>query len=181
MSDLIPEGEREVVRFLPDQTEPLSGQEALDRLQDTLELEADSIDLIVTEPAPAPVGRSWAFDFSAGRFVTAPGEAGPARTYGEETFRQWCEKALMTARGAHPIHPAGYGFIGREDLIGGPVESPPLDLENRIADTLMFHPRATGITDFGVYYEADDEYLAVEFTVLTDNESDVSLGGLRVG
>jgi hypothetical protein len=177
MSDLFPESEPDVVRFLPDETEPLSGQEALDRLQDALELDADSIDLIVSEPAPQPIGRSWAFDFSAGRFVTPPTGGGPARTYGIETLRPWCEKALMTSRGAHPIHPPGYGLTGRENLIGGPVTSPPLDLEGRIEYALTFHPRVAGLANFAAAFDRDEDWIDIAFDVLTDDGSSVEVRG----
>jgi Protein of unknown function (DUF2634) len=154
--------------FLPQTTTGLSSDEALAQLEEALDPTSGRVDLIVRRDPPVPLGRGWAFDFSRGRFLPAPGGHGARETHGAATLRGWIEKCLSTDRGAHPIHPPGYGLTRRADLIGGPVAHPPADLEDRIRDALTFHPRIVDIVDFGVGWDDNDDYLAVSFTAVTD-------------
>jgi len=156
--------------FLP--VDGLTSEEVLQTLEDALD-PSSRIDLLVAADPPIPVGRSWAYDFAQGRFLPAVSGQGLLETHGAGTLRSWVEKCLSTARGAHPIHPAGYGLVRREDLIGGPVAHPPADLEDRIRDALTFHPRIADITDFGVAYDLNDDFVAVVFTVLTDRSEQI--------
>jgi len=173
-----PEPTTQVVAFLPTADEPLTGKEQLDALQQALDPEGQ-VDLVVSNDPPPPVGRSWAFDFETNRFVRSANGKGPAGTTGEATLRKWVEKCLSTARGAHPIHPPGYGLLNKDDVIGGPVAAVPVDLETRIRDALTFHPRIVNVTDFGVDYELDDDYVSVRFTVVTDRDETLTFDQLQ--
>lgn len=170
----------QIVQFVPTNDEPMFGQESLDALQDALDPNANRVDLIVTQATPAPLGRAPKFDFAARAWERAPGAQGPVMTHGNETLKNWIEKCLSTARGAHPIHPPGYGLQRPEDLIGGPVTEVPADLTQRITDALTFHPRIANVTDFAFDYDPSDDYLAVSFTVVTDRDETVQVDSLLV-
>lgn len=166
--------------FLPTDDEPQSGQQQLDALQQALDPVASPVDLIVTAAPPPPVGRSYDYSFLSRRFVRAPGGKAPLGTIGESTLKLWVEKCLSTERGAHPIHPPGYGLASLSDLYGGPVTAPPADLEQRISDALTFHPRIASVTDFGVTDDPDDEYVSVTFSVVTDRDETIPIPPIQV-
>lgn len=163
--------------FIPSDDRPPDADEELDLLDDALisgfpESEDDLID----EPVVRPLGRGWAFDFSRGGFIygheTGPLAAGghsPLGTTGLGTLQTWIEKCLLTERGAHPVHPEGYGMVRPFDLIGEQVVGAPVaDLEQRVRDALTFHPRITEVRDFEADIDTDREYISVSFTVIVD-------------
>ena len=126
-------------------------------------------DLVVDEPEPEPVGKSWAFDFITGQFFYAAAQ-GPMTTWAGITLRYWIEKCLRTPRGALPIHDPGYGVEGLSRMVGRGDEEMLADLEPRVRDALLFHPRISEVTDFVAEYDPDEEYVEVSFTVITDEE-----------
>lgn len=149
-----------------------SPDEALADLADEIDAEAAGPDdLIVALDEPPPLGRSVMFDFAAGRMVTGAGRS-PLATRGQTTLLVWIEKCLRTENGASPIHPPEYGLVGTTQGIGQPYDSPELaDLEDRIREALTFHPLISDITDFAKDYDPDDEFLAVRFTVVIDDDT----------
>ena len=128
-----------------------------------------SEDLVVDEPEPEPIGKSWAFDFVNGVFLFVSAQ-GPSATWGETTLRYWIEKCLRTPRGALPIHDPDYGMEGLRGLIGAIPDEVIADLEPRVRDALLFHPRITDILDFETEYDPMNEHVEVSFTVVTDEE-----------
>lgn len=132
----------------------------------------DSDDLVVSiEPAPEPIGRSWAFDFQAKRFVLA-GHA-PLETRRTQTLRYWIEKCLRTPQGAVVIEPADYGFESPTDIFGDQFDSADIGtLEDRVREALLFHPSITGIEEFRAAQSTEDEeVLEVAFTVVLDDDT----------
>ena len=106
---------------------------------------------------------------------------GPVETRGIDTLRGWIAKCLVTSRGAHPIHPDGYGMESPFDMIGSTfTEFDTSDLEDRIREALTFHPRISGIEDFETEFAEGDEALFVAFQVLLDNEESLPIQGLRL-
>lgn len=172
MSEYVPEQPTQIdTAFVPQAGEPLSATEALQALELSLEAQPSAVDLVVSVDPPPPIGRSWAFDFRSRSFVTA-GSRSPLQTRDLQTLGGWIEKCLNTARGAHPVHPDGYGLPAGLPMIGGPQGALPADLEDRITDALTFHPRITGVRHFAYDYDPDEEWLAVSFTVLVDGGLD---------
>jgi phage baseplate assembly protein W len=162
--------------FIPKGDEAPEAQDAFE----ALETSPANENLIVVEREPPPFGRSWAFDFSIPGFATEAGQ-GPLETRGIDTLRQWVIKCLLTARGAHPIHPRGYGMEKPFDVIGQPLSAfLNAELEERVANALTFHPRITGIEDFATFTEEEDDALLVEFRVMLDNEEELDIQGLRL-
>lgn len=132
----------------------------------------DADDLVVSiEPPPEPIGRSWAFDFSAKRFVLA-GHA-PLETRRTQTLRYWIEKCLRTPQGGVPIEPADYGFDSPTDIFGDQFDSADIGtLEDRVREALLFHPSITGIEEFTAAQSIEDEeVLEVAFTVVLDDDT----------
>jgi hypothetical protein len=180
-----PEQVQPIPSILPDVDDPLSGGDALTVLQTQLEGEPGELDLILEPDSAAgqPIGRSWAFDFhnldggAGGGFVKSPGALSPLPTSDMETLRNWVVKCLNTARGAHPIHPPGYGLAPSNDmLIGANIGSIPGDLFDRIEEALTFHPRITSCEDFEYEVEdPDDDVLNVSFTIVLDDDTDVNV------
>lgn len=167
--------------FAPSTDVPLTGDDAFNTLQRTLEATPNAVDLIVAAEPPKPIGRSWAFDWVQRRFVKPTGALGPKPTLGRETLTQWIEKALRTARGAHPVHPVDYGFEPPHGgLIGRQVGTVPPDLEQRVREALTFHPAIADVTDFLFDWDDDDEYLRVDCVIHLADESMLELRNLRL-
>lgn len=151
----------------PDDLDPAAALDVLDeRLVDPT---TPAPDLIVTDAAVDPLGRSWAFDFVANRFVSRA--SGVAQTHGLATLKQWIEKTLRTARGAHPIHSDDYGMERPFDMIGMPLSMiSSQDIEQRVLDAILLHPLITGLSDFQMDYDPLDTILNVSFTVLLEDD-----------
>lgn len=125
-------------------------------------------------------GRSWAFDFVTGRFVTRRGQ-GPLETSDDATLRGWIEKCLRTEREAHAIHrDTGFG-LPPGDLIGGGAEA-VADYEVRVRDALTVHPRITDVREFEARTDPEDpEVVWAWFTVVTDEGGDeMALQGVQL-
>jgi hypothetical protein len=153
--------------FLPPDDPPVNADATLAALDDLDLLDAD--ELIATEVAPDPVGRSWVFDFQAKVFQLGNGR-GPLETRGQDTLNAWIEKTLRTAKGAHPIYPSDYGMSGPQDFYGRTLTSADYAvLEARIREALTFHPRITDIDEFTAAQDPSDDVLFVSFTVILDD------------
>jgi hypothetical protein len=135
---------------------------------------ADGTDVLtVATDTRSPIGMSWAFDFLSNRFQTFKNK-GPLETHDIQTLYGWMEKCLRTDRGAHPVHPPGYGMVRPFDMIGLPVaQAIGSDLEARITDALLFHPRIAAVRDFSFEIDPDDDLILAEFTVILDDEAEL--------
>lgn len=136
-------------------------------------------ELVLTQESLPPPGKSWAYDFHRREFVYGEGGRAPLTTNGLGTLAGWIEKCLMTERGAHPIHPPGYG-LERGFGLGGAVSDIPFDLEERVRDALRFNPYITDIEDWAMTFDEDDEGWQVGFTVVLENGSTLSVTALRL-
>lgn len=182
MSVLFPEEPDDFVeQILPADDEPLTEDEELAELEDSIDTLPDEDDLVITAPPPEPVGRSWAYDFQQRRFVSGPNGHSPANTFGDATTRGWIEKVMNTDRGAHPVHPDEYGIEKLGEGFGGPTSLFPTgDYEHRIREALLFHPRIADVRDFAWDVDAADEAIAVDFVVLLDDDTEIELAGVRL-
>lgn len=136
----------------------------------------DADDLVVSvEPPPAPLGRSWAFDFAAKRFVMAGHE--PIETRRDQTLRYWIEKCLRTPQGALAIEPADYGFDNPTEIFGGQFDEADTGvLEDKVREALLFHPAITGITEFSAEQDTEDEeVLLVSFRAVLDDDTQLDV------
>lgn len=159
------------VSIFPDDDEVVSASTLLAQAETLLAGDYETDDLVVSEGEAPPLGAAPAFDFSTNRWITGGGY-GPLMTREDRTLSFWIEKCLRTDRGAHPVHPDGYGMIRPFDLIGMPMDDLPLtDLFDRIRDALTFHPRIVDVTDFEADYDPDAEHIDVSFIVRREDET----------
>ena len=158
--------------FSPAAPEPVDPDSAIADLEADFQATTAPPEVIVVQDEPPPIGRSWAFDFTQEQFLTNVRSHAPLETRDIATLILWAEKCLRTARGAHPIHPPGYGLQDPHGLIGQVITGAPVaDLEARIRDALTFHPRIVDIQDFEYGFDPTDEWIAVSFTVVLDNDN----------
>jgi hypothetical protein len=125
--------------------------------------------LEVTEPQP--VGRAWAWDFDANRFVTGAGGT-PLVIRGQAALQQRLTKLLLTARGAHPIYTEGFGVDEPFYPIGrSMVEALGSDFASRIEEALLYDPKVLAVENMEFEADADDDQAIVgSFTVRTDDD-----------
>lgn len=135
----------------------------LDRAQDPTPFVIDS-------PEPAPLGRSYAYDFIQHAFLGD--EQGITATRGLDTLALWIEKTLHTPRGGAAAVDPDFGLEGLEDVLdGGSFDAGQMAaLEDRITDALMIHPRISAVEDFDAEYEPGDDAVFVSFTVTPEGE-----------
>lgn len=175
----------DVEEFLPETFQAVEPDDAVGAAEevdpfDTAASDDGSVEeVVVTQPAPAPLAKSWAFDFNLGQFFHA-GQRGPTPTFGLVTLRYWIEKCLMTERGGSLIHSESYGIEGLTELIGEPQGVLSATLRDRVTDALTFHPRISEVADFEITSDPDNEYVEVSFTVITDEEDDLTIQGLNL-
>lgn len=156
--------------FVPSTDDPVAAVDDFDALQAQLTTFPTDLDLIVAADEPEPVGRTWAMDWIQRQFIGTAVSNGPLQLRGDQAFEAWVEKCLRTDRGAHPVHPPGYGLVQPTlGLIGGSVGAVPPDLEANVRDALQFHPNVDDVTDFDYDYDPDDPSLMVSFTVVLTN------------
>ena len=117
--------------------------------------------------APRPFGKGWDFDFLAGQFVRR-GSA-PQEAYDLDNLRVWCEKALRTAKYAHPIYSDTFGAEDPYSLIGQQQDDALLSgYQETISDALLTHDRIVGVEDFSFTHDPFEEEVYGNFTVILD-------------
>lgn len=130
---------------------------------------------------PAPIGRSWAFDFGEGQFARGGGQS-PIVVTGEGSLRMWVLKALHTARLAHPIYTDQYGVELPFDLIGGRVTPEAIGrYAAAITDALLVHDRISAVEDFAFSHDPDGDGLEVGFAVVLDGGARVDIDAIPLG
>lgn len=137
------------------------------------------------EPPPVPFGRSWTFDFTAGRFVRAGSSPVPAT--GFAALEQWVLMVAHTARYAHRVFSDEFGMEHPEAGIGElEVAAMISDYEQHLREAILVHDRVTGLENFKASYDSTEGVLTIEsFDVVTDEEdvvpvTDVTLGRAEV-
>lgn len=158
--------------YTPASPEPVDPDNALADLEADFQASTTPPEVIVIEEEPPPIGRSWSFNFPRQQFLTGLGGHSPLQTNGVATLVQWAEKCLRTARGAHPIHPPGYGLQNPHALIAQTIDGAPVaELEAQIREALTFHPRISDIDDFDYDFDETDEWVSIEFTMILDDDT----------
>lgn len=158
--------------FQPSSVPPVSPDDALADLEATFGQSVDPPQIVVVQDAPPPIGRSWAFNWDTLSFDVGQNGDSPQVISGLLTLVQWAEKCLRTERGSHPIHPPEYGLVGLHALWGSSIQAVALhELEENIADALTFHPRITAVSDFDSDFDPGDEWIAISFTLIVDDDT----------
>ena len=147
----------------PDADAELALQEDLASGQDTFAAQ---------DGPPAPLGRSYAYDFAARRFI--PGQAGgPLMTFGLDTLATWVEKCLRTRLGENPAVDPDFGVeILPEDLIdGGPFDAGAIaEYESAARRALLVHPRIADVENFDLLYDAGDDSVRIVLRVIPEGD-----------
>lgn len=142
----------------------------------------DPFEAEAVEDAPEPYGRSWEFDFEAGRFKRYGGA--PAEVYAERSLAMWCLMALHTAVDAHDIFSPEFGTDRPLEPIGSTgadAEEAVGDWEAKIREALTVHDRITDVQDFDADYDPAVGVLTISsFTVVTDEDERVRFGALQL-
>lgn len=180
MSSLNSEQPVQAPSFTPSTDSPPDPQTALAGVDASFETFPTAVDLVVAASPPAPVGRSWSFSWPVRQFRRGLAQT-PMPTRGTRTLSEWLEKALRTSRGAHPVHPPGYGIPGDPtEAVSRPIGYVPPDLFERVRSAATFHPRIADIVDFTYSYDRDDEVLKVSFTVELDDGSEMPVDNMQI-
>lgn len=156
-----------ITRLLPDDERALTAAQVAGQLE-SADPALDSQPLVLESQPPPVIGKSWAFDFVQGRFIPTR-TGGVVATRGLDTLRFWIEKCLRTPRNAFPIYDDGYGLEDGYDMLGGQYDAGQVaDLGQRIEDALTYHPAITGVENFTVDHDPDEETLWLSFVVVTN-------------
>lgn len=133
----------------------------------------------VAEERPDPPGRSWAFDFMAGRTVRRG--LRPVETHGLDSLKQRCLMAVYSARFAHDVFTDEFGMERPNDLIGEVVEEEDLaDWEARLADALLAVDGVAAVHDFDTESNRDMAAVLSSFRVTSDNGATIPFDNLLV-
>lgn len=122
------------------------------------------------EEAPVPFGRSWWFDFEAGRFVRAG--SSPVPTTGLDSLAQWVLMVMHSARFAHSVFSDRFG-MEYPDAPLGHLDTGEMvgDFEARLRDAVLEHDRITALNSFEASFDPTQGVLSIDyFEIVTDEE-----------
>lgn len=167
------------LRLVPDQLLPTDEQRTPEDDLAGAVASALNAEVAVEEPPLIPLGRSWAFDWRAGRFKRQGGA--PAEVRGIDALKEWLEMARRTKRGAHACFSNAFGMEGPEDWMGHVnVDEATADYGADLEETWGVHDRVAAVVDYRAHFEEDEETIVIdELRVVTDLEGarPVSMAG----
>lgn len=135
----------------------------------------DPRDVPVTEDPPVPFGRSWLFDWSAGRFVRQG--RSPTPVSGTMALREWLITASRSAWNAHAVFSKNFGTERPESALGR-VGSEALleagDWAARLREAWLVHDRIVAVEGLDVRMIDDTIWLG-PFTVVTDENEEIPI------
>lgn len=118
--------------------------------------------LAVDEEARAPgpeYGRAWMFDFERGDFVL-DGAGRPVWLDGHAAWAQWCVKAVLVERLAHPIYTPAYGI--ERVRVAGDRAAVEAEIARAITEALMADTRTAAVRDFTYAWDGDGVQVGFE-------------------
>lgn len=135
----------------------------------------------VADGAPEPFGRSWAFDFTRGRFIRQG--LAPAVTTDLDSLRQWCMTTLNSARYAHPIFSSDFGIEKPQGPVGDAGDRARDSADDwRVAarDALLVHDRIADVSVTATYDPVAGVVLVEDLLVVTDEEVELSFDDIAI-
>ncbi|ABR33829.1 DUF2634 domain-containing protein [Clostridium beijerinckii] len=120
---------------------------------------------------------SYAINFDTMEFIKNPdGTIKILDAY--ETYIQWCQLAMMTARYRYRAYTSKFG----RDIIGKMIDQKAMELEIKrvTTETLMVHPMTASIDNFVFIWENGEVYYTYEVTA-TSGQSKVLSNSEKVG
>jgi hypothetical protein len=145
-------------------------------------LEASGADQITVEDdPPVPFGRTWLFDFQAGRTVRQG--IAPAETRGIGALRMRCLMAVYSARYAHAVFSDAFGMEHPEEPVGRLLNDEVVaEYGERLKEALLrVDPRIVAVDNFEATYDPVRGVLEIEnVEVVTDDEDRIPLENMSI-
>lgn len=134
-------------------------------------------EVTLKEDTPIELKKTYAIDFETGEFIKNPD--GSIKLLNEfDSYIQWCQKALMTARYKY----AAYSDLYGKDIIGSSLDKKAMELEiKRVTrEALMVHPFTKSVDSFSFDWRNGEVYYSYEITTL-DNQTKMLTNTEKVG
>ncbi|MBU5227862.1 DUF2634 domain-containing protein [Clostridium senegalense] len=134
-------------------------------------------EVTLKEDTPIKLKKTYAIDFQTGEFIKNPD--GSIKLLNEfDSYIQWCQKALMTARYKY----AAYSDLYGKDIIGSSLDKKAMELEiKRVTrEALMVHPFTKSVDSFSFDWRNGEVYYFYEITTL-DNQTKMLTNTEKVG
>lgn len=134
-----------------------------------------------SEDPPEPAGYTWAFDFTAGRFVRH-GSA-PAVVSGRAAVEQRCLMALNSARYAHAVFSPAFGVedpMHGVGLAGDEAREAADDWRVKVREALLVFDDVTDVQLTVVYDPLAAAIFLRDLVVTTNEEVELSFPDIRI-
>ena len=153
------------------------------------DLEAAAQSALADPEAPVPLdddqtepyGYSWAFDWTAGRYMRRG--SSPAVVTGTDALAERCMMALNAARYAHPVFSDEFGVEDPQHGLGlagqAAVEAAD-DWKIKVRDALMVFDDVTDVQVTPVYDPVQGAIFLRDLVVTTNEEVELSFPDIRV-
>lgn len=82
-----------------------------------------------------------------------------------ETWLEWCQKAMVTQRGAYGAYPSGFGADMLSAMSAGGREASEAAIANSAADALLSDPGGRTLSVSGFSFEWEGDSVNVAFNV----------------
>ncbi|GAA0115747.1 DUF2634 domain-containing protein [Clostridium senegalense] len=134
-------------------------------------------EVTLKEDTPIELKKTYAINFETGEFIKNPD--GSIKLLNEfDSYIQWCQKALMTARYKY----AAYSDLYGKDIIGSSLDKKAMELEiKRVTrEALMVHPFTKSVDSFSFDWRNGEVYYSYNITTL-DNQTKMLTNTEKVG
>jgi hypothetical protein len=127
-----------------------------------------------------PLGYSWAFDWSAGRFFRQG--VSPAVVTGTDALRERCMMALNVARFQSGIFSRSFGFEEPHSDIGREMSTATAaDFERRLREALVVLDGVTDVQDVDISLDRTTGVIYLNrFTVVNDEEVELPFADIQL-
>lgn len=123
---------------------------------------------------PTPLGRTWRFDWSSGRFFRRG--SSPAEARGPDALIEWCQMALHSGRFAHAFFGDDFGVEDAEDPIGSPATAE--NKEEQIRRAFLQHDRIAAVDNVQIVGDPATGDIQVRYLeVITDDDDRIEVPG----
>ncbi|WP_010295853.1 DUF2634 domain-containing protein [Clostridium senegalense] len=128
-------------------------------------------EVTLKEDTPIELKKTYAINFETGEFIKNPD--GSIKLLNEfDSYIQWCQKALMTARYKYAAYSSLYG----KDIIGSSLDKKAVELEiKRVTrEALMVHPFTQDVSSFSFDWRNGEVYYTYEVTTLDGQSKELT-------
>lgn len=128
-------------------------------------------EVTLKEDTPIELKKTYAINFETGEFIKNPD--GSIKLLNEfDSYIQWCQKAMMTARYKY----AAYSILYGKDIIGSSLDKKAVELEiKRVTrEALMVHPFTQDVSSFSFDWRNGEVYYTYEVTTLDGQSKELT-------